>query len=96
MSHPKNACIGQGVTFFFPLALYNMRRQWAALAQLVEHIIRNDGVSSSSLLSGTTYKSITYDLVARAASAVQIRSSNHLAITRQDFAVNFLAQERED
>ena len=25
----------------------------AALAQLVEHIIRNDGVSSSSLLSGT-------------------------------------------
>lgn len=27
----------------------------AALAQLVEHIIRNDGVSSSSLLSGTIY-----------------------------------------
>lgn len=27
----------------------------AALAQLVEHIIRNDGVSSSSLLSGTRF-----------------------------------------
>ena len=55
MSHPQNACIGQGVTFFFPLALYNMRRQWAALAQLVEHIIRNDGVRCSSHLGGTIF-----------------------------------------
>ena len=27
---------------------------WAALAQLVEHIIRNDGVTGSSPVSGTT------------------------------------------
>jgi len=53
MSHSKNARIGQGVTFFFPLALYNMRRLRAALAQLVEHIIRNDGVRCSSHLGGT-------------------------------------------
>ena len=27
---------------------------WAAVAQLVEHVIRNDGVGGSSPLSGTT------------------------------------------
>jgi hypothetical protein len=31
-----------------------MQRRWAALAQLVEHIIRNDGVRGSNPLSGTT------------------------------------------
>ena len=30
---------------------------WAAVAQLVEHVIRNDGVGGSSPLSGTTFSS---------------------------------------
>ncbi len=33
-------------------------RSYAALAQVVEHIIRNDGVRGSSPLSGTTHSSI--------------------------------------
>ncbi|CCV03294.1 hypothetical protein MESS2_1030151 [Mesorhizobium metallidurans STM 2683] len=38
-----------------PSASWRPRASRAALAQLVEHIIRNDGVRCSSHLSGTNY-----------------------------------------
>ena len=36
---------------------WNARKlsNWAAVAQLVEHIIRNDGVGGSNPFSGTTF-----------------------------------------
>ena len=37
----------------------------AALAQLVEHIIRNDGATGSSPVSGTTYFSLLYQYLMR-------------------------------
>ena len=33
-------------------------KEWAAVAQLVEHIIRNDGVGGSNPFSGTTLISV--------------------------------------
>src|SRR5690349_6650195 len=41
------------------------RKSQAALAQLVEHIIRNDGVACSSHASGTTSLILTHEPIAR-------------------------------
>ena len=46
----EDACLRPGTLVEAPLV--------AALAQLVEHIIRNDGVRCSSHLSGTTFLKI--------------------------------------
>ena len=56
MSHPRKTAFTndfQSPTFLFVGDLYNS--DWAALAQLVEHIIRNDGVRCSSHLGGTIF-----------------------------------------
>ncbi len=44
----------------YALIIDHAIRHIAALAQLVEHVIRNDGVSSSSLLSGTIFLSLSF------------------------------------
>ena len=54
MSHPRKTAFTndlQSLTFLFVGYLYSS--DWAALAQLVEHIIRNDGVRCSNHLGGT-------------------------------------------
>jgi hypothetical protein len=46
----------QSLNYGYVLAMRSIPRHfWAALAQSVEHIIRNDGVRCSNHLSGTSF-----------------------------------------
>ena len=54
---------------------YGLRSESAALAQLVEHIIRNDGVTCSSHVSGTTF----FKVLSQAKSSVSYQRAMPLA-----------------
>ena len=65
------------------------RRRFAAIAQLVEHVIRNDGVGGSSPSCGTTLQQI--DIDEAGADAIRLHDASfrltcRRALGREDFS----------
>ena len=65
-------------------------RESAALAQLVEHIIRNDGVTCSSHVSGTTFREPQKTAISEAELGTSYLIASHIASHSQTLRVGVI------